>query len=261
MSFPKNKIRVALHDGGLRTLLERVLRFSVQKLNENPLIYRPQLFISTLLLRRHMNQEEGLQDIISTTFNFRGLGQYKSIKAKQQPSEITALAKIVKASSPKRILEIGTNRGGTLYIWCRYTDANKIVSLDLPEGDFGGGYPPSKIPFFESFAENTGSIEFFLRNSHHPETLEKIKSCFEEPIDFLFIDGDHTYDGVKSDFEMYKPLVAENGIIALHDIVHHPNHPDVEVDKFWNEIKERYETKEIIASEEQDWGGIGVVYL
>jgi len=43
-----------------------------------------------------------------------------------------------------------------------------------------------------------------------------------EPLDFLFIDGDHTYEGVKRDFEMYSPLVRNGGIIAFHDIVKHP---------------------------------------
>jgi predicted O-methyltransferase YrrM len=37
--------------------------------------------------------------------------------------------------------------------------------------------------------------------------------------DFLFIDGDHTYQGVKQDFQMYSPLVKKGGIVAFHDIV------------------------------------------
>jgi len=40
--------------------------------------------------------------------------------------------------------------------------------------------------------------------------------------DFLFIDGDHTYEGVEGDFEMYSPLVRRGGIIAFHDIVPGP---------------------------------------
>ncbi len=51
------------------------------------------------------------------------------------------------------------------------------------------------------------------------------------------IDGDHSYDGVKRDFEMYEPLVGEGKPIAFHDIVPHPQAPACEVDRFWNEIK------------------------
>ena len=36
-------------------------------------------------------------------------------------------------------------------------------------------------------------------------------------IDFLFIDGDHSYEGVKKDFELYSTIMSENGIITIHD--------------------------------------------
>jgi predicted O-methyltransferase YrrM len=79
-------------------------------------------------------------------------------------------------------------------------------------------------------------------------------------LDVLFIDGDHTYEGVKRDFLMYKPLVRNGGLIALHDIVPHPSHPDVKVDIFWKELKQQFPTREIVADWKQGWGGIGVVF-
>jgi predicted O-methyltransferase YrrM len=36
-------------------------------------------------------------------------------------------------------------------------------------------------------------------------------------IDVLFIDGDHSYEGVKKDFELYSTLMSEKGIIIIHD--------------------------------------------
>jgi hypothetical protein len=36
-------------------------------------------------------------------------------------------------------------------------------------------------------------------------------------IDFLFIDGDHSYEGVKKDFELYSKIISDNGTIVLHD--------------------------------------------
>lgn len=36
-------------------------------------------------------------------------------------------------------------------------------------------------------------------------------------IDYLHIDADHTYEGVKKDFELYSTLMNENGIISIHD--------------------------------------------
>lgn len=58
-------------------------------------------------------------------------------------------------------------------------------------------------------------------------------------IDFLFIDGDHTYSGIKRDFQDYSPYVRHGGVIAFHDIVFNPaNSSDFEVWRFWRELKE-----------------------
>ena len=83
-------------------------------------------------------------------------------------------------------------------------------------------------------------------------------------LDFLFIDGDHTYEGVKKDFEMYSRLVKENGVIAFHDIVphdqRHDQHQVVGVHKFWEEIKYKYDYIEIVRDWNQGWAGIGVLF-
>jgi predicted O-methyltransferase YrrM len=79
-------------------------------------------------------------------------------------------------------------------------------------------------------------------------------------IDLLFIDGDHTYEGVKADFEKYLPLVKKGGLIAFHDILDTPEHraQNCYVAKFWEEIKQQHEHKEFV-SQPLNWGGIGVL--
>jgi len=37
------------------------------------------------------------------------------------------------------------------------------------------------------------------------------------PVDFVFIDGEHTYEGLRADWEAWAPLVAGGGVVALHD--------------------------------------------
>jgi predicted O-methyltransferase YrrM len=37
------------------------------------------------------------------------------------------------------------------------------------------------------------------------------------PVDFIFIDGNHSYEGLRADWEAWRPLVAPGGIVALHD--------------------------------------------
>ena len=67
--------------------------------------------------------------------------------------------------------------------------------------------------------------------------MNQIRALADTHIDFLFIDGDHTYEGVKSDFEMYSPLVRSGGLIALHDIVPGPEGCVGGVPKYWSELK------------------------
>ena len=100
------------------------------------------------------------------------------------------------------------------------------------------------------------------RDSHDPRTLEEVRRILgDEKVDFLFIDGDHTYEGVKRDFEMYSPLVKEGGIVAFHDICPHPPETKCEVSKFWNEVKQKYRHVEIVEDWNQKWAGIGVLYV
>jgi predicted O-methyltransferase YrrM len=81
----------------------------------------------------------------------------------------------------------------------------------------------------------------------------------DTPVDFLFIDGDHTYEGVKKDYEMYSPLVKKGGLIAFHDICYHAQEPRCQVDKFWKEVKKGKKATEIIDNTDKAWGGIGVI--
>lgn len=80
-------------------------------------------------------------------------------------------------------------------------------------------------------------------------------------MDYLFIDGDHTYEGVKHDFEMYAPLVRKGGVVALHDIVVHRPEAGCEVSEFWNQVKRNYRHHEIVQDPSQTWAGIGILYV
>ncbi|MFN7590121.1 MAG: class I SAM-dependent methyltransferase [Planctomycetota bacterium] len=43
---------------------------------------------------------------------------------------------------------------------------------------------------------------------------------WREPIDLLFLDGDHSYDAVRQDFEDWAPRIRPGGYLVLHDVVH-----------------------------------------
>ena len=85
----------------------------------------------------------------------------------------------------------------------------------------------------------------------------------DRQIDFLFLDGDHTYEGIRQDFEMYSPLVKKGGIIGFHDIAPHPPETDCDVFRFWNEIKLNYPDRhgEFVADWDQGWAGISWIRI
>jgi len=198
------------------------------------------------------------EKLVDFTFN----KCYGLIKPMQIKKEILELMNILKKFQPKNILEIGTARGGTLFLFSHIIPEDaSIISIDLPHGEFGGGYPNWKIPLYKSFAMKNQKIHLIRKNSHKKETLKQVKSILkEQKIDFLFIDGDHTCEGVKKDYLIYSPLVKKDGIIAFHDIAIHPQGSGCKVNKFWNEIKKKYNYKEIIDEHDQNWGGIGILY-
>jgi len=202
---------------------------------------------------------------ISTAIEFAFSFQYLtfSIKVAQVKYEISKLLEILIDLKPKIILEIGTAGGGTLYLFTRIIDPEAtIISVDLPGGFFGGGYSEWKIPLYQSFTKKGQKIKLLRADSHNPKTFKLVKTILaNKKVDFLFIDGDHTYEGVKRDFNMYSSLVKEGGIIAFHDIVEHDPRSSCKVNKFWNELKDDYEYLEIIKDIEQKWAGIGVIYL
>jgi predicted O-methyltransferase YrrM len=218
-------------------------------------------------LTKESEKRHSIEDFVNLAFNFKvgirfkGIGLH--IRPLQVKEEILKLAETVMNLKPKFILEIGTANGGTLFLWTRIASEDAhIISIDLPGGLFGGGYPKCKIPLYKSFSKEKQKIYLITKDSHNPQTLKEVERILDgERVDFLFIDGDHTYKGVKKDFEGYSPLVREGGIIAFHDICSGSHECVGGVPKFWNEIKQHFNFIEIVKDRNQKGYGIGVLYI
>jgi predicted O-methyltransferase YrrM len=196
-------------------------------------------------------------------FVFRGKGYFKSIEPRQNPVEIEELYRILCRRKPATILEIGTARGGTLYLWTQAASPDAtLVSVDLPGGGFGGAYPPCRIPFYESFAGPGQKLHLLREDSHSPTTVHLVREILQDQsVDFLFIDGDHSYDGVQRDFTAYGPMVRPGGLIAFHDILPREDIPAIQVHQFWQEVKQTHVVQEIIGPEGSGKKvGIGLIY-
>lgn len=187
------------------------------------------------------------------------------LNLQQNKFEIIQLLKIVKKCNPKFILEIGTLDGGTLFLFSRIARKDALlISVDLPKGKIGN--PKSKLRIYSDWriyiikqlSYLNQRLEVIRANSHDPTTLELIRKVLDEnKLDFMFVDADHSFNGVKKDYEMYSPLVKKGGLIAFHDIVPSPHGETV--NKFWEIIKKEIDFEEIIADRNQKVGGIGIL--
>jgi cephalosporin hydroxylase len=115
---------------------------------------------------------------------------------------------------PKRILEIGSAHGAGLIFWDRMVGSGgQVVSINSTG-------PPHPHQWTMDYSTCTSDMHFIAASSHDQVSLERVKSIFTGPIDFIFIDGDHHYEGVKQDFEMYSPLVRKGGLVGFHDTIY-----------------------------------------
>lgn len=188
----------------------------------------------------------------------------KYLRPWQHPSELLELARLVEERRPQTILEIGTASGGTLFMSALLAGHDAlIISIDLQYGMYGGGYPDWKIPLYKSFKQHNQQIALIQGDSHSAAIHEQLEKRLDgRKIDYLFIDGDHRYEGVRQDFEAYSQFLSDDALVAFHDIESDKAAvPDTFVSVYWNEIKAHYPHKEFVQDPGQSKLGIGVLMV
>lgn len=184
----------------------------------------------------------------------------------QHEAEIRPFAEWLSARDLCHVMEIGTLHGGTMALWAGISTGTAL-SVDLPDGEFGGQHhrlddKAMRARNLKLEALFPGRFVGILGNSHQFSTIYAARNVLPySSVDLLFIDGDHTYEGVRSDFHAYSPLVRRGGIVAFHDILDTPLHrkANCRVDLLWNELKTQYKTHEFCAF--KDYGGIGALEM
>jgi predicted O-methyltransferase YrrM len=122
------------------------------------------------------------------------------------------------------VLEIGSFRGKSTIVLARaaaLTQQTHVVAVDpfVLEGptlaDHNG--VASARALFEANLRQAG-VEHAVEL--HEAYSNEVGKSWDRPIRLLWIDGDHTYEGARTDLETFLPFLADRAIVAFHDILH-----------------------------------------
>lgn len=164
---------------------------------------------------------------------------------------------VIKETSPKIFVELGTHSGNSYFSFCQSVVeagiSTKCYAVDTWRGDVHAEYYDDDV--------------FIGVNAYHQEryagfsrllrmTFDDAVSYFaDESIDLLHIDGLHTYEAVRHDFDTWQPKLAPGAVVMFHDT--NVRERDFGVWKFWEELQARYPSNlEFVHSH-----GLGVVQL
>jgi len=198
-------------------------------------------------------QPRSLEETVNWAITFGRYG-YLTIHTLQKRTEIVSLARAVAALKPRRILEIGTARGGTLLIWSSIA-SQRVISCDLVHRHAQRSLLEALPP------PGSGCrVTLLTGDSHSSAFKEQVaRELNGEQVDFLFIDGDHTETGVERDYNDYREFVRPGGIIAFHDIVENQPLPGNQVYHFWKRVKSGQVVEEFVDDRNQCGFGIGII--
>lgn len=161
---------------------------------------------------------------------------------------------LIREIKPNCFVELGTHNGFSYFVGCQTIDElqlpTKAFAVDHWSGDKHAGIFNQEV--YETVVVLNKRYESFSKL--FKMTFLEARDETPNQIDLLHIDGLHTYDAVKEDFETWLPKMHPDGIILLHDV--HVRHADFGVYKLWGELKTRFQTMEFTGSY-----GLGVVFL
>lgn len=173
------------------------------------------------------------------------------MRLQQVPEEWAGLVELVTGLGPRSYLEVGIGNGGS-WLTMSYLNRRTLESTHAvdnlsyffadqrhDEVLFIRDYLSGHIPDARFYHQNSG--EFFQHCEHH--------------YDAIFIDGDHSYLGVRNDYLDSLRCANPGGIMIFHDV---NSQAAPGVAHFWGEVKTKHRHVEIIHSETC---GIGVIYV
>jgi predicted O-methyltransferase YrrM len=126
----------------------------------------------------------------------------------QRQREMEAMLHMAHGAYVYTILEIGSDKGGSLYHWCCLSTVRRVVAIEI-----------TGMPYRDYFEKAFPHIEFlWIHGSSYDEAAVKAVADFlgESKFDCIFLDGDKCR--FLDDFSFYSPMVRKGGLCFVHDI-------------------------------------------
>lgn len=163
---------------------------------------------------------------------------------------------LVEEMRPGILVELGTHRGASYLAFCQAIQGcavqAKCYAVDTWEGDEHAGVYGDEVFFtlLDYHQRNYADFSRLMRMR-----FEEAVEYFEDgSVDLLHIDGLHTYDAVRNDFETWASKLSKRAVVLFHDI--NVRERDFGVWRYWAEIRQRYPSFEFTHTH-----GLGVLLV
>lgn len=157
---------------------------------------------------------------------------------------------------PASFVELGTHTGNSYFSFCQAVkhsgSETQCYAIDTWQGDEHAGFYDRDI---YDDVNTYNEINFSNFSSLYVMTFDEAVTKFADgSIDLLHIDGLHTYEAVKHDFELWLPKLSDKGVVLFHDTT--VKDLDFGVWKLWAELENEYKAFEFKHSH-----GLGVLLV
>ncbi len=147
---------------------------------------------------------------------------------------------LMSVSEPRIVVELGSHFGVSYFAFCQAAQrlglASRCFAVDTWEGDVHAGQYQNDVYLDVKLHNDLKYAQFSsLLRCKFDDAVDKFAP---ESIDILHIDGLHTYDACKHDFETWQGRLSDRAVVLFHDV--NEFRDDFGVWKVWAELQERF---------------------